>query len=167
MTTEVIARHADDRGGGLARVDGRVRLIEGLALPAEEIEASLSYYNSSTTWIDVEQLLATFSLQRSDLVDLDKVSKAIRNLAARMPTYITIKDVKKRWGKGQEDVFPVTQYEKLWGDITALAGLRCSFVAVPRFRGQQLKEPAQLDGWLRDGSAEYVNSLCAWEQSHS
>jgi UDP-N-acetylglucosamine pyrophosphorylase len=162
MTTEVIARHADDRGGGLARVDGRVRLIEGLALSAEELEAELSYYNSSTTWIDIDQLLTTFSLQRSDLTDAAKVSKAIRSVAARMPTYITIKDVKKRWGKGQEDVFPVTQYEKLWGDITALDGLRCGFVSVPRFRGQQLKEPAQLDGWWRDGSAEYVNSLCDW-----
>jgi hypothetical protein len=29
-------------------------------------------------------------------------------------------------------------------------------------RGQQLKEQAQLDGWLRDGSAAYVNSLCEW-----
>jgi hypothetical protein len=162
MTTEVIARHADDRGGGLARVDGRVRLIEGLALSAEELEAELSYYNSSTTWIDIDQLLTTFSLQRSDLTDAAKVSKAIRSVAARMPTYITIKDVKKRWGKGQEDVFPVTQYEKLWGDITALDGLHCGFVAVPRFRGQQLKEPAQLDGWWRDGSAEYVNALCDW-----
>jgi hypothetical protein len=26
-----------------------------------------------------------------------------------------------------------------------------------------LKEPAQLDGWLRDGSAAYVDSLCEWE----
>jgi len=34
------------------------------------------------------------------------------------------------------------------------------YVVVPRRRGQQLKEPAQLDGWLRDGSAEYVTSLC-------
>jgi len=77
-----------------------------------------------------------------------------------MPTYITLKDVKKRWGKGQEDVFPVAQFEKLWGDMTALPELKCRFVAVPRPRGQQLKEPAQLDGWLRDGSAAYVESLC-------
>ena len=39
LTTEVIARHLEDRGGGLARVDGRVRLIEGLALPSEELES--------------------------------------------------------------------------------------------------------------------------------
>ena len=26
--------------------------------------------------------------------------------------------------------------------------------------GQQLKEQSQLDGWLRDGSAAYVESLC-------
>jgi hypothetical protein len=162
MTTELIARHIEDRGGGLARIDGRVRLIEGLALPNEEIESSLSYYNTSTTWIDIDQLLAAFSLERSDLGDTEKVATAVRNLAARMPTYITLKDVKKRWGKGQEDIFPVAQFEKLWGDITALSDLNCCFVAVPRERGQQLKEPAQLDGWLRDGSAAYVDSLCDW-----
>ncbi len=79
-----------------------------------------------------------------------------------MPTYITLKDVKKRWGKGQEDIFPVAQFEKLWGDMTGLAELDCCFVAVPRKRGQQLKEPAQLDGWLRDGSAAHTESLCEW-----
>jgi len=49
------------------------------------------------------------------------------------------------------------------GDMTALPELDCRFVEVPRVRGQQLKEPAQLDGWLRDGSAAYTDSLCAWE----
>jgi hypothetical protein len=29
-------------------------------------------------------------------------------------------------------------------------------------RGQQLKDQAQLDGWLRDGSAKYVEGLCEW-----
>ena len=37
-----------------------------------------------------------------------------------------------------------------------------AFIVVPRRRGQQLKEPAQLDGWLRDGSAAYVESLGVW-----
>jgi hypothetical protein len=162
LTVEVIERHIDDRGGGLARIDGRVRLIEGLALPGEEIESALSFYNSATFWIDVEQLLAAFGLKRSDLADGEKVAKAVRHLAARMPTYITIKDVKKRWGKGQEDIFPVAQFEKLWGDMTALPELQSCFVVAPRTRGQQLKEPAQLDGWWRDGSAAYVDSLCDW-----
>jgi hypothetical protein len=36
------------------------------------------------------------------------------------------------------------------------------FAAVPRARGQQLKDQAQLDGWARDGSQAYVASLCAW-----
>jgi hypothetical protein len=97
------------------------------------------------------------------LRDPDKVSQAVRELAARMPTYITLKDVRKRWGKGQEDIFPVAQFERLWGDMTALPELDCRFVVAPRVRGQQLKEPAQLDGWLRDGSAAYAESLCDWE----
>ncbi|MBT4502327.1 MAG: hypothetical protein HOC74_31630, partial [Gemmatimonadetes bacterium] len=92
-----------------------------------------------------------------------KVSDAVRRIAARMPTYITLKEVKKRWGRGQEDVFPVTQFEKLWGDMTALPELDCRFVCVPRVRGQQLKEVAQLDGWLRDGSAEFLEGICEWE----
>jgi len=100
--------------------------------------------------------------KRFDLPNSGKVNDAVRGVAARMPTYITLKDVKKRWGKGQEDVFPVAQFEKLWGDMTALAEFACRFVVVPRMRGQQLKEPAQLDGWLRDGSAAYVESLCEW-----
>jgi hypothetical protein len=162
LTTEVTTRRIEDRGGGLARVNGQVRLVEGLALPREEIEFRLSYYNSSTTWIDIDQLLGAFSLTRDDLPHGEKVAAAVRRLAARLPTYITLKDVKKRWGKGQEDVYPVTQFEKLWGDMTARSELDCRFVVVPRMRGQQLKEPAQLDGWLRDGSAAYLESLCEW-----
>jgi hypothetical protein len=84
-----------------------------------------------------------------------------------MPAYITLKDVKKRWGKGQEDIFSVAQFEKLWGDMTALPELNCSFVAVSRVRGQQLKEPAQLDAWLRDGSATHAESLCTWCRTDS
>jgi hypothetical protein len=166
MTTEVVARHLEDRGGGLALVDGRARLVEGLALPNEEVESSLTYYNSATYWIAIDQLLRVFRLERGDLADDGKVSAAVRAVAMRMPTYITLKDVKKRWGKGQEDVFPVAQFEKLWGDMTALTDFDCRFVAVPRMRGQQLKEPAQLDGWLRDGSAAYVEKLCEWERAN-
>ena len=163
LTFEVITRRLEDRGGGLARVNGRVRLVEGLAMPREEAEFALSYYNSMTTWIHIDRLLAAFALTRTDLADAEKVTIAIRQLAAKMPTYITLKDVKKRWGHGQEDVFPVTQFEKLWGDMTALAEIDSRFVVVPRSRGQQLKDQAQLDGWLRDGSAAHVEGLCAWQ----
>jgi hypothetical protein len=176
----------EDRGGGLARVNGRVRIVEGLAMPREEEEFRLSYYNSMTTWIHLDKLLAAFGLSREDILrsrrvdeaddsdsasslrrlqgDADeKLSAGIRALAAKMPTYITLKEVKKRWGHGQEDVFPVAQFEKLWGDMTALPEIDSRFVVVPRLRGQQLKDPAQLDGWLRDGSATHVEGLCEWE----
>ncbi len=131
-------------------------------MPREEDEFALSFYNSNTSWVDIDRLLYAFGLSRADLDDDGKVSSAIRSMAARMPTYITLKDVKKRWGHGQEDVFPVVQFEKLWGDMTALPDLDCRFVVVPRLRGQQLKDQAQLDGWLRDGSAAHVETLCAW-----
>ncbi|MFN9719232.1 MAG: UTP--glucose-1-phosphate uridylyltransferase, partial [Planctomycetota bacterium] len=162
LSFEVISRRLEDRGGGLARVDGRVRLVEGLAMPREEDEFHLSWYNSLTTWIDIDRLLKIFGLDRATLSNQKTVDTAIRDLGRRMPTYITLKDVKKRWGNGQEDVFPVSQFEKLWGDMTALPDVECAFLAVPTQRGQQLKDPAQLDGWLRDGSASFVENLCAW-----
>jgi hypothetical protein len=162
MTVEVIRRHVEDRGGGLARADGRLRLIEGLAMPRERDEFALTYYNTGTMWLDVDRVLAAFGLTRNELGDEEKVAAAVRAVAARMPTYVTLKDVKKRWGQGQEDILPVAQFEKLWGDMTALAELECRYVQVPRPRGQQLKEVAQLDGWLRDGSSDYVASLCTF-----
>jgi hypothetical protein len=162
MTIEVIGRQVDDHGGGLARVNGRLRLVEGLALPSETVEAKLSYYNSNTFWIDIDRLLGVFALTRADLHNAEKTAEAVRRLAGRMPSYITLKDVKKRWGKGQEDVFPVAQFEKLFVDMTSLDEIECAYAAVSRKRGQQLKEPAQLDGWLRDGSAAYVEALGDW-----
>jgi hypothetical protein len=115
-----------------------------------------------TTWIHLDKLLAVFGLHRGELADQPKVAAAIRDVAARMPTYITLKDVKKRWGHGQEDILPVAQWEKLWSDMTRLPEVDARYLVVPRVRGQQLKDQAQLDGWLRDGSARHVESLCAW-----
>jgi galactokinase/mevalonate kinase-like predicted kinase len=161
LSFEVIPRRIEDRGGGLARVAGRLRLLEGLAQPREETEFALRYYNSLTTWVRIDGLLQALHLTRDDLrSNPDKVAAAIRTLAARVPTYVTIKDVKRRWGHGQEDVFPVAQFEKLWGDLTSLADLPCSFLAVRRLRGQQLKDTAQLDGWVTDGSRDAIASLC-------
>jgi hypothetical protein len=167
LTFEVIARRLDDRGGGLARVNGQVRLVEGLAMPREADEFKLSYYNTNSCWIDLDRLLGTFGLTREEVLRAtddpaaeEEVALAVRTAAARVPTYITLKEVKKRWGHGQEDTFPVAQFEKLWVDMTTELASR--YVVVPRGRGQQLKEQAQLDGWVRDGSAVQVESLCDW-----
>lgn len=166
LTFELIPRRIEDRGGGLARVNGNLRLLEGLAQPREEDELNLSYYNSNTTWIQIDPLLKLFGLTREDLQRNDEaqLAKAVRNVAARIPTYVTIKDVKYRWGHGQEDIYPVAQIEKLWTDMTALPGLKCGYLVVPRTRGQQMKDPAQLDAWVTDGSKDYVESLCVFEK---
>ena len=74
------------------------------------------------------------------------------------PDWVTIVPVVR--APGQEDVFPVAQFEKLWGDITWLPEAECGFFAVERRRGQQLKEPEQLDRFVLDGSRDYVASKC-------
>ena len=163
----MIARHIEDRGGGLARVDGRVRLIEGLALPSEELESRLRYYNSATYWIDIDRLLALFGLTRDASLRRGTCREAVRVVAARMPTYITLKDVKKRWGKGQEDIFPVAQFEKLWGDMTALPELSCSFVASaararPAIEGTR---PTRRLATRRQRCPNLLSLLCAWRET--
>jgi len=171
LSVEVIQRRLEDRGGGLALVNGRPRLVEGLAMPREDDEFRLRFYNTLTTWIDLDAILAVFGLSRSDIIAAAsqkggaavRVAAAIRGVAARMPTYVTLKDVKKRWGHGQEDVFPVAQFEKLWGDMTGLPEVTTRYFVVPRVRGQQLKDVAQLDGWLRDGSAAAVEAIGDWD----
>jgi len=163
LSFEVIGRRIEDRGGGLARVDGKVRLLEGMAMPTEHDEFKLTFYNTLSTWIDIDQLLGVFGLDRNGLDNNQHIDASVRHMAARLPTYLTIKDVKKRWGLGQEDIYPVAQFEKLWGDMSSLNDVACRFLAVDSRRGQQLKDPSQLDGWLRDGSADFVESLCRWD----
>ncbi|AMV34396.1 UTP--glucose-1-phosphate uridylyltransferase [Pirellula sp. SH-Sr6A] len=160
LSFEVISRRVDDRGGGLALVDGKRRLVEGMAMPSDQDEFKLSFYSSMTTWISIDRLLQAFELKRSDLGNSDQVEEAVRAFGQRLPTYITIKDVKKRWGLGQEDVFPVSQFEKIWGDMSSLPSIACEYIAVPAVRGQQLKDPGQLDGWVRDGSADTIERMC-------
>jgi hypothetical protein len=46
--------------------------------------------------------------------------------------------------------------------MSAVPEISSRFLVVPRLRGQQLKDVAQLDGWLRDGSAAHVETLCDW-----
>ena len=162
LSFEVVGRRMEDRGGGLAMVDGKRRLLEGMAMPNERDEFGLTYYSSMTTWIDIDPLLAAFQLDRSSLANAEQVDRAVRTMATKLPTYITIKDVKKRWGLGQEDVFPVTQFEKLWGDMSTISDIGCEYIAVDTMRGQQMKDPGQLDGWIRDGSAAYIDGLCKW-----
>ena len=127
-------------------------------MPKEEDELKFSYYNSLTTWIDIDSLLDKFGLTRNDIIERSSyIPPAINRFSRQLPTYITIKDVKKRLGKGHEEIHPVCQYEKLWGDMSSVNDcIDCSFFVVPRMRGQQLKDVSQLDGWSRDGSAAFL-----------
>jgi hypothetical protein len=44
--------------------------------------------------------------------------------------------------------------------MSALDDLPTGYFHVDRLRGQQLKDAAQLDAWLRDGSQAHIASLC-------
>jgi hypothetical protein len=167
LTFEVTPRRIEDAGGGLAKIDGHIRLIEGLALPHEEDEYKLSYYNTLTNWITIDPLLEFFGLDRDTMIASEngskkqnKIQDAIYGIEKMIPTYVTIKNVKYVWGSGQEDVYPIAQFEKLWGDMTAFKDLKTGYLAVSRYRGSQLKEPALLDIWANNGSFDYIKGKC-------
>ncbi|HBM78526.1 MAG TPA: UTP--glucose-1-phosphate uridylyltransferase, partial [Verrucomicrobiales bacterium] len=163
ITLEVIGRQLADKGGGLARVDGKLRLVEGLAMPESYSEYGLSYFNSMTSWVDLDQYLSLLGLDRESVLinDRERIGKAIGNLVERMPTYLTIKEVKRRARNGQEGAFPVAQIEHLWGDLTTLPDSNCGYLLVDRQRGRQLKSPDELDEWVAQ-SAAHLQGLCAW-----
>ena len=62
LTFEVITRRLEDRGGGLARVNGRPRLVEGLAMPREEDEFLLTLLQHQHLLDRHRPLLAAFGL---------------------------------------------------------------------------------------------------------
>jgi hypothetical protein len=106
LTFEVITRRIEDRGGGLARVNGRCAWSKAWPCRARRT-SSTSPTTTPTPGIDIDRLLAALRADpRRSRDDAAKVAAAVRALAARMPTYITLKDVKKRWGHGQEGRLP-------------------------------------------------------------
>ena len=65
ITFEVTPKRIYDKGGGLVKINGRIQLIEGMALPKEEIEYELEYYNTLTHWISIDSLLDFFGIDIS------------------------------------------------------------------------------------------------------
>ncbi len=160
LSVEVMERRLEDRGGGLARVSGRPRLVEGLALPREEDEAKLSYYNSLTTFISIDPLLGHFGLTRADLHNQRAVRP--RRASPRAALANLHHAERSQASLGQRAGRRVSSHpvREVVGRHEHAADVSVAFFCVPRARGQQLKDVAQLDGWLRDGSKDYVESLC-------
>ena len=65
-------------------------------------------------------------------------------------------------GEGPGGYISRGSVRKTMGRYDGTAELDCSYLSVPRMRGQQLKEVSELDGWLSDGSASYIAGLCGY-----
>ena len=59
---EVIARRMEDRGGGLARVNGKSGWWKAWRCRARRTEFRLRITTRMTWWIDIDRLLAVFGL---------------------------------------------------------------------------------------------------------
>ncbi len=85
-----------------------------MALPREELELTLFYYNANTMWVRIDRILEVFGLTRGDLADTAKTAARIRATAARMPTYVALKEVKSGGEKAGRTSTRWLQFEKLW-----------------------------------------------------
>ena len=56
-------------------MDGKLRLVEGLALPSEKDEFKLRYYNTASAWVKLDALLQAFELTREDTADATKCGR--------------------------------------------------------------------------------------------
>ena len=137
-------------------------------MPESCSEYELSYYNSMTSWVDLDHYLSLLGLDREAVLgnNQERMERAVRILAERMPTYLTIKEVKRRAVGGQHATYPVAQVERLWGDLTTLPEYHCGYLLVERQRGRQLKSPAELDEWFTPAAA-HLQDLCEWGQEPS
>ena len=147
MTVEVITRRLEDRGGGLARINGQLRLIEGLALPREEIEFKLSYYNSATMWLDIDQVLTLFGLTRDDLDDDAKVALAVRTYGRPHAHLHHPEGCKKALGTGPGRHLPGDTVRKAVGRYVGIAGAGLPLCGCPP-DARPAVEGSGATGWL-------------------
>ena len=167
LTFEVITRRLEDRGGGLASVDGRPRLLEGLAMPREEDEFELLLLQLDDDLDRSSMFCSTlFGLTRDDILAITNRKKSPKLFAGLLPGFPPTSLSRKRekaLGPRPGRCFSGHPIRKALGRPHPRYRRSTSkFIVVPRLRGQQLKDPAQLDAWLRDGSAAYIDSLCEW-----
>ena len=157
LSFEVCEKLFEDRGGSLAVVDGKRRIVEGLAMPSEAVELGLSYYSTGTCWMQLSGLKDLFKLDSFD--NAEQIEAGVNYVQAQLPAYVTLKEAKRRRNGGQVDILPLAQVEKLWGDVTGIIEAT-NFVCVPHERGAQLKDVAHLEMW-REECLPRVNALLA------
>jgi len=119
MLVELTARWKDV-GGSLVLHNGRKRLLEGIAFPDKESELSNPYFNTATYWIDLPALADALGADVSKLGDREHVRGFLDSLRQRMPVYALLKDSAEEFDHGIIELWPVAQFERLFGDITAL-----------------------------------------------
>ena len=88
------------------------------------------------------QLLMKFGLSRIDVLEsTEHIPRAINTFSRRLPTYVTIKDVKKRWGRGQVSPplhvrIAIVSLILSFSSISLLSGGRLSYCSVREALGR-------------------------------
>ena len=86
-------------------------------MPREEDEFTLSYYNSMTTWIDIDKLLGLFGLTRDDILAREekKILAGIRKVGSSLSHLYHAQRSEKALGPRPGRRFPRNTIRKTLG----------------------------------------------------
>jgi len=164
VTSEVVPR-LFDRGGAPVIIDGKIQIFEDFRFPDQETLWKAPYFNPITSWIKIDALLKLLGLGESDVVRLSEGDKralarcgeAVDTLALQLATYPVLKHLQEDMGNGISYVFPVIQFEKLFGDL--ISKLNPEFLLVPKLmRHTQIKSIDHIYQVYNDQSLEVIKS---------
>jgi len=96
------------------------------------------------------------------VVDRDGLTKPVLQIIAEEALESGIEEICVVSAPGDEAVYRAHFRNYAANLRSAFKGVEWAEEQARRLRGQQLKDAAQLDGWVTDGSRDHVESLCAF-----
>lgn len=96
LTVEVVRKHAGDKGGAPARVDGAPRLVESFRFPVDFDESRIGVFNTNSIWVDTTTIDRDFPLEWHAVEKTVGAAKVIQferlvgELTALLPTTYVI-----------------------------------------------------------------------------
>jgi len=164
VTSEVVPR-LFDRGGAPVIIDGKIQIFEDFRFPDQETLWKTPYFNPITSWMKIDALIELLGLSEHDIIQLSEGSKhaaarcaeAVNNLAHQLATYPVLKHLQEDMGNGISYLFPVIQFEKLFGDL--ISKLNPEFLLVPKLmRHTQIKSIDHIYQVYNDQSLQVIKS---------
>lgn len=161
-TCEIVPRILD-KGGSPVLLNGKIKILEDFLFPTPELLWNASFFNTMTTWIEIEAFVKSLGLTKYDLIKAAEgehksqkiCNDCVSEMAEKLPTYVVLKYLLENLSNGNTVPFPVIQFEKLYGDFINL--LNPTFLIVPKMlRHTQVKSLEDIHNLIENRALELI-----------